>query len=65
MDAGRLREIEELYYAALRLAPDGRAALLARAASDVRSEVESLFAQDSGMAFWSCGSPIIRPPVTA
>jgi tetratricopeptide (TPR) repeat protein len=47
MDTARSRQIEELYHAALGLAPDARAALLAGADPQVRQEVKSLIEQDT------------------
>jgi hypothetical protein len=47
MDPTRSRQIEELYHAALGLAPDARAALLAGADPTVREEVQSLLDQDT------------------
>lgn len=48
MDSARPRQIEELYHAALEVAPEARSALLAQAAPDLRREVESLLHHDSG-----------------
>src|SRR5450631_1145868 len=50
MDPSRWQQIEELYHAALEREPGERAALLARADPDLRREVESLLAQQSGAA---------------
>src|ERR1019366_10061057 len=48
MDSSRWQQIEELYHAALECEPGDRAALLARADPELRREVESLLAQESG-----------------
>ena len=48
MTPSRWQQIEELYHAALECAPEERAALLARADPELRREVESLLAQESG-----------------
>jgi eukaryotic-like serine/threonine-protein kinase len=48
MTAERWRQIEELYHAALGCGPQARAALLARCDPEIKSEVESLLAQNSG-----------------
>ncbi len=55
MDPSRWQQIEDLYHAALECAPSERAALLARANPELRREVESLLAQDSG------GTPLDHP----
>ncbi len=47
METTRARQIEQLYHEALGLAPEARAALLARADPDVRREVESLLDADT------------------
>jgi eukaryotic-like serine/threonine-protein kinase len=48
MTPERWRQIEELYHAALESEPEARAALLAQSDPEVRREVESLLAQNSG-----------------
>jgi Tol biopolymer transport system component len=48
MDPSRWQQIEELYHAALECEPGERAALLARFDPELRREVESLLAQESG-----------------
>ena len=48
MTPSRWQQIEELYHAALECEPGERAALLARADPELRREVESLLAQESG-----------------
>ena len=48
MEASRWQQIEELYHAALECEPSERAPFLARADPDLRREVESLLAQESG-----------------
>ena len=48
MTPSRWQQVEELYHAALECVPDQRAALLARADPELRREVESLLAQNSG-----------------
>src|SRR5580704_6153205 len=47
MSTPRPRQIEQLYYAALELTSEERAALLAHADADVRQQVESLLRRDS------------------
>jgi len=54
-DPSRWKQIEELYHAALECDPGDREELLARADPDLRREVESLLAQESG------GTPIAHP----
>jgi len=49
MTSERWRQIEELYYAAMDLAAAERAALLDRADSELRREVESLLAQEGSV----------------
>src|SRR5689334_18329197 len=53
------RQIEELYHRALDLPEDQRAALLKGVDSDLRREVESLLAHDSG------DGPLARPVAEA
>src|SRR5450631_2597483 len=48
MDPSRWQQIEELYHAVQECEPSGRAALLALADPELRREVESLLAQNSG-----------------
>src|SRR5579863_627415 len=48
MSPSRWQQIEELYHAALECEPSEHAALLARADPEMRREVESLLAQESG-----------------
>src|ERR1700693_5760075 len=48
MTPSRWQQIEELYHAARECGPGERAALLAQADRELRREVESLLAQDSG-----------------
>jgi serine/threonine protein kinase len=48
MTPSRWQQIEELYHAALECEPGERATFLARADPELRREVESLLAQDSG-----------------
>ena len=48
MTPSRWQQIEELYHAALDCEPGERAALLAQADPELRREVESLLAQESG-----------------
>src|SRR5450631_460735 len=48
MDPSRWQQIEELYHAALERDPGERTALLAQADPELRREVESLLAQESG-----------------
>ena len=48
MTPSRWQQIEELYHAALERAPGERATLLERADPELRREVESLLAQESG-----------------
>ena len=48
MTPSRWQQIEELYHAALECEPGERTALLARAEPELRREVESLLAQQSG-----------------
>ena len=48
MTPSRWQQIEELYHAALECEPGERAAFLARADPELRREVESLLAQESG-----------------
>src|SRR5450755_1023093 len=48
MTSSRWRQIEELYHAALDCEPGQRASLLERADPELRREVESLLAQESG-----------------
>lgn len=58
MTSERWRQVEELYHAALDLAPAERAALLNRADSELRREVESLLAQEGsvlGRPAWQGG----------
>jgi eukaryotic-like serine/threonine-protein kinase len=45
MSSARFRQIEALYHAACEATPDERAALLARANSELREEVELLLSQ--------------------
>ncbi len=59
MTPERLRQIEELFHAACERSGAERAALLAQADSDLRREVESLLARQSG------DLPLDRPPVEA
>ena len=55
MTPSRWKQIEELYHAALECAPGERVALLARTDPELRREVESLLAQESG------GTPLDHP----
>src|SRR5450631_2383663 len=55
MGPSRWQKIEELYHAALECVPGERTAFLARADPELRREVESLLAQESG------GTPIDHP----
>lgn len=55
MTPSRWQQIEELYHATLECEPSQRAAFLARADPEVRREVESLLAQESG------GTPLDHP----
>jgi len=55
MEPRRWQQIEELYHAALECEPGQRATLLARADPELRHEVESLLAQESG------GTPLDHP----
>ena len=55
MTPSRWQQVEELYHAALECEPGEREELLARAEPEVRREVESLLAQQSG------GTPLDRP----
>ena len=55
MTPSRWQQIEDLYHAALECEPSGRAAFLARADPELRREVESLLAQQSG------ATPLDRP----
>jgi len=55
MTPSRWQQVEELYHATLECEPNQRATLLARADPEVRREVESLLAQQSG------GTPLDRP----
>jgi eukaryotic-like serine/threonine-protein kinase len=55
MTPSRWQQIEELYHAALECVPGERTAFLARADPELRREVESLLAQESG------GTPIDHP----
>src|ERR1700686_3052908 len=48
MTPSRWQQVEELYHAALECEPSERAAFLARADPELRREVESLLAQESG-----------------
>lgn len=60
MTSERRRQIEELYHAALDLAAAERAALLDRADSELRREVESLLAQEGSVLSrpaWQGGDP--------
>jgi len=54
-DPSRWQQIEELYHAALECTPSQRAPLLAHADPELRREVESLLAQQSG------GTPLDHP----
>jgi serine/threonine protein kinase len=56
MTPARWQQIEELYHAALECEPGERAAFLARTDPELRREVESLLAQQSG------ATPLDRPP---
>ena len=58
--SSRWQQIEELYHAALECDPGDRAALLARADSDLRREVESLLAQRT--ADIALNRPVLQPP---
>jgi serine/threonine protein kinase len=51
MNSARFREIETLYHAAREAPTDERAALLARADSELRHEVELLLAEQNGAEF--------------
>ena len=55
MSPSRWQQIEELYHTALECEPSQRAAFLARADPELRREVESLLAQQSG------GTPLDHP----
>src|ERR1700719_2042952 len=55
MDPSLWQQIEKLYHAALECGPDERTALIARADPELRREVESLLAQQSG------ATPLDRP----
>src|SRR5450631_2310194 len=55
MGPSRWQQIEELYHAALECEPGQRASLLERADPELRREVESLLAQESG------ATPLDRP----
>lgn len=51
MDPRRFQQIADLYHAAREAGAETRAALLEQAAPDLRREVESLLAQDTGTGF--------------
>src|SRR6202140_5113955 len=55
MTPSRWQQVEELYHAALECEPSQRAAILAKADPELRREVESLLAQESG------GTPLDQP----
>jgi serine/threonine protein kinase len=69
MTPSRWKQIEELYYAALEHKSGERAALLARADPELRREVESLLAQESGAApldhpAWEAASSLLGSTIT-
>jgi serine/threonine protein kinase len=59
METERSRKIQELYHAAVELAPEPRAALLAQAGPDLRREVESLLRY--GASCTASGELLARP----
>src|SRR6476646_4557573 len=68
MDPSRWQQIEELYHRALECEPADRAALLARADPELRREVESLLAQESGATpldhpAWECAGSLLGSTV--
>jgi serine/threonine protein kinase len=70
MTPSRWQQIEELYHAALECEPGERAAFLARADPELRREVESLLAQESGATpldhpAWSGAASLLGSTVAA